>query len=104
MPTSTVTFYEESLPIPVAETFNLTDLDSPDLVGTQFAVVVTVTNAVDGITYEGLLFNTMGTNVTVQVTEQDQFTISYTLGGSDTYSVYENVSTCLLVLLSHLIM
>lgn len=97
-PTSSATFFEESLPIPVAEMFNLRDLDSPDLVAKEFSVTVTIMDAVDGDTYEGLLFDTMGTDVRVEMTtptSQDSFTISYSLEGSDTYSAYQNVSsTC----------
>lgn len=95
--TSGATFVEESLPISVAETFNLTDLDSADSVAMRFPVTVTLMDAVDGDTYEGLLFDTTGTNVSVEVTtptNQDDFTISYSLDGSDTYSAYQNVSAC----------
>ena len=99
MATSGATFVEESAPVPVAETFNLTDFDSPDSVGVQFTVMVTLMDAVDGMTYEGLLFDTMGTNVTVQAippTEEEPFTKSYLLQGSDSYSTYQNVSATFL--------
>ena len=89
--TSTM-FDEESPPIPVAQAFNLTDFDSSDFVGRLFAVTVTLSEAVDGMEYEGLSFDTTGTNVTVTATEQGQFGIAYTLEGSDTYSTYQSVS------------
>lgn len=80
----------------MAETFNLRDLDSPDSVAMQFSVLVTVADAVDGSTYEGLLFDTTGTSARVMEvttpTNEDEFTISYSLQGSDTYSAYQNVS------------
>lgn len=91
--TAGTTFTEESPPIPVAEAFSLADLDSANTISMEFPVTVTLVNAVDRETYEGLLFDTTGTNVTVETTVQD-FAISYSLEGSDTYSAYQNVSNC----------
>ena len=71
------------------------DFDSPGpLEGENFAVSVTFSQAVDGIEHEGLLFDTSGTEVTVEVTpptELDRFTIVYTLQGSDNYTTYQSV-------------
>ena len=89
------TFEEEAPPVSVAGNFNLTDLDSADTVTMEFSVTVTLMEAVDGETYEGLLFDTTGTNVTVRRTTptEQKFAISYSLEGSDAYSTYQSVST-----------
>jgi hypothetical protein len=85
-------FEEESPPVLVAVNFSLTDFDSVDSAAMQFPVMVTLMGAVDGGTYEGLLFDTTGTNVTITEGKPTQFTISYSLDGSDTYSAYQSVS------------
>ena len=93
---SYVEFTEEFPPISVAEAFVLADFDSEDTVDDLFDVVVTLVNAVDGGEYEGLLFdNTTEPNITISPPyhQENEFTISYTLEGSDNYSVYQNVSS-----------
>ena len=89
---SNAEFNEEDPPIPVAESFGLMDFDSQDLASANFTVVVTLTEASDTRQYEGLLFDTAGTDVWVEVSEPGPFSITYTLQGSDRYSIYQTVS------------
>lgn len=78
----------------MAETFVLADFDSEDVVAELFAVVVTLVDAVDGVEYERLLFDDTGTNIIVSLPYQEsEFTISYTMEGSNNYSTYQDVSS-----------
>lgn len=87
-------FIEESPPIPLAEMFGLMDFDSSDVTAIPFTVVVTIIDAADGMEIEGLLFDVTGTDVTVSPpAEQGRFAFSYTLEGSNNYSMYQSVSS-----------
>lgn len=91
--TSASEFTEESLPIPVAVSFSLVDFDSLGVTPrAQFTVVVTLSGAVDDQD-EGILFDTSGTDVQVAPpTQPERFVTSYTLQGSDNYTMYQSVS------------
>ena len=89
-----VEFREESPPVSVAMSFGLMDFDTEMLPAVNFTVVLTLSDAVDGREYEGLLFDTMGTGITFTVSpvsDEDPFTITYTLQGSNNYTDYQNV-------------
>lgn len=91
---STAGFNETDPPLPVAASFGLMDFDSAGYIpATNFTVVLNLTGAVDGMDYEGLLFDTAGTGIYLQVSPTpDFFSITYTLEGSNSYSAYQNVS------------
>ena len=85
-------YVEESGLVYIGRSFYLQDFDSDDETDSAFNVSLILTEAVDGIENEGLVFDTIGTGVSVYRSVTDQYTFQYTLTGSNSYSEYEQVS------------
>lgn len=95
---------EESGFVYIGGSFYLQDFDSDDQPDSEFNVSLTLTQAVDGIENEGLVFNTAGTGVSVYRSMAGQYTFQYVLAGGSNYSEYQQVShentqlfTCILL-------
>ena len=85
-------YVEESGLMYIGGSFYLRDFDSDDQPDSEFNVSLALTQAVDGIEDEGLVFNTAGTGVSVYRSVADQYTFQYVLAGSNNYSEYQQVS------------